>query len=66
MIKMCPFKEHDICNIWIDYIVNQAALDEATELCNDNWVEILALRERINLLESILKDAGLQIPPNKL
>ena len=55
MSKMCPFIHRHVCDIWTDYSISRVALDEAEELCHSNWLEIMALRDRIDLLESALK-----------
>ena len=62
MVKKCPFNKNHLCELWIDYQVNLAALDEAIELCSANWKEIMALQERIDQLESALETAGVEIP----
>lgn len=62
MVKKCSFNKNHLCELWIDYQVNLAALDEATELCRANWKEILVLQERIEQLESALETAGVEIP----
>ena len=66
MSKRCAFHECHICDIWTDYEINCVALDEASELYHGNWIEIITLRERIDLLESSLRVAGLPIPPDKI
>ena len=63
-IKRCPYDEKSICDLWIDYQITAAALDEAEELCHGNWKEIVALRDRIDLLESILDEARVDYPPS--
>ena len=66
MIKQCPYDESRFCELWIDYQITAAALEEADMLCRGNWNEILALRERIDLLESIITAAGLKVPPSDI
>ena len=60
MSKMCPFIHRHVCDIWTDYSISRVALDEAEELCHSNWLEIMALRDRIDLLESALKGKRLK------
>lgn len=62
MIKECPFKSRGKCDIWIDYQVTCAALQEAEELCSSNWNEIQYLLNRVKLLESLLISAGIEVP----
>lgn len=50
------------CDIWIDYQVAQVALEEASELCSENWHEIEYLLDRVRLLEQLLIAAGIPIP----
>ena len=66
MSKMCPFIHRHVCDIWTDYSISRFELDEAEELCHSNWLEIMALRDRIDLLESALKEAGLPIPQDEI
>lgn len=62
MVKMCRYAERRICDLWIDYQVTKVALQDVEELCSGNWKEIVALRDRIDLLESILTEAGIEYP----
>ena len=62
MVNKCPFHHNDNCALWIDYQVAQVALKEAEELCTSNWNEISYLLDRVRLLESLLKDNGINIP----
>ena len=66
MIKKCSLAEDVLCDLWIDYQINLAALDESTELCHSNWIEICKLRERIDILESILSKEEIPIPPSDI
>ena len=43
MMKECPFSSRNKCDIWVDYQVACAALQEAEELCSSNWKEITYL-----------------------
>lgn len=62
MMKECPFHSRSKCEIWVDYQVACAALQEAEELCSSNWKEISYLLDRVNLLEALLTEAGIAIP----
>ena len=62
MMKECPFSSRSKCDIWGDYQVACAALQEAEELCSSNWKEISYLLERVEILEARLTEAGISIP----
>ena len=62
MMKECPFNSRSKCDIWVDYQVAYAALQEAEELCSSNWKEISYLLDRVKLLEALLTEAGISIP----
>ena len=62
MTKECPFSLRSKCDIWVDYLVACAALQEAEELCSSNWKEISYLIERVKILEARLTEAGISIP----
>ena len=61
-MKECAFESRNQCDIWVDYQVACAALQEAEELCSSNWKEISYLLDRVELLESLLTTAGIEIP----
>ena len=46
----------------MDYELTRQELEEADTLCHKNWIEIQHLYNRIHLLESILTDAGIDVP----
>lgn len=60
-MQECPFN-YNKCPLLIDYQVAQVALEEAKELCSSNWKEIDYLLDRVRLLESLLKNHGIDIP----
>ena len=62
MMKECPFISRSKCDIWADYQVACAALQEAEELCSSNWKEISYLLERVEILETQFTEAGISIP----
>lgn len=62
MKDKCPFRKGGRCEIWIDYQVLQASLQEAEELANSNWKEIQWLYARVHQLETALCDNGIAIP----
>ena len=62
MINECPFNHNSKCALWIDYQIVQVALQEAEELCTSNWIENSYLLDRVKLLESLLKENGINVP----
>ena len=62
MMKECPFHSRSKCEIWVDYQVACATLQEAEELYSSNWEEISYLLDRVKLLEALLIEAGIEIP----
>ena len=62
MTKECPFSSRSKGDIWVDYLVACAALQEAEDLCSSNWKEISYLIERVKILEARLTEAGISIP----
>lgn len=63
MSDNCLFHNRGKCPIWVDYEICQFELEEAAELSQGNWIEIQHLQDRVNLLEALLKQAGIKIPP---
>ena len=63
MIDKCTFKQAGRCDIWIDYQVSLAALEDAKELADENWKEISYLLDRVYQLEQYIKSFGIDIPP---
>ena len=51
---------------WTDYQLTLFELKEADETCHGNWIEIQRLYARIDVLEALLKDAGISIPKELL
>ena len=62
MMKECPFNLCNKCDIWVDYQVACAALQDAEELCSSNWKEITYLLQRVEMLEAQLTEAEIDIP----
>lgn len=62
MNDQCSFKNNGNCDIWLDYQIALLSLKEAEELSHGNWVEIQHLRNRIDLLENLLENAGIDVP----
>ena len=50
---------HEITN---NYEITRHELEEADELCHDNWREIQHLREYIDRLQVLLTEHGIAIP----
>ena len=63
MSDKCPYNECCRCYIWLDYQVCRLALEDAEELANENWKEIDYLLNRVDFLEKLLEDSGIDIPP---
>lgn len=47
---------------WMDYELTRQELEEADALCHGNWIEIQQLYKRIDKLESLLTEAGIDLP----
>lgn len=63
MNDYCAFSKDHYCLKFADYEVTRFELEEADELCHGNWIEIQQLQDRINQLEQLLRDSGIEIPP---
>lgn len=62
MTDYCAFSKDHHCIKYADYELTRLELEEADQLCHGNWIEIQNLRERVDLLEQLLKDAAIEIP----
>ena len=62
MENYCAFSKNHTCMKWIDYQLTRHELEEADALCHGNWIEIQRLYARIDVLESTLREAGVDIP----
>lgn len=62
MNNYCAFSENHKCIKWMDYQLILHELEEADELCHENWIEIQHLWEYIDLLQETLKEHGIEIP----
>ena len=65
MSNYCAFSKEHKCIKWTDYQLALCELEEADELCHGNWIEIQQLHDRVELLENILKQAGINPPPEE-
>ena len=63
MTDYCAFSKNHKCIKWSDYELTRFELEEADELCHGNWIEIEHQRDYINRLQDILKQNGIDIPP---
>lgn len=63
MTDYCAFSKSNKCIKWMDYELTRQELEEADELCHGNWIEIQHLHEYIKLLQDILGQHGIDIPP---
>ncbi|MDD3417578.1 MAG: mobility-associated LCxxNW protein [Lachnospiraceae bacterium] len=62
MTDYCAFSKDHRCIKYADYEITRFELEEADQLCHGNWIEIQHLQDRVDLLERLLKDAGIEIP----
>ena len=62
MDNYCAFSQKHKCLKWMDYELTRMELEEADSLCHENWIEIQRLYKRIAILETLLNDAGIEIP----
>ncbi|MEG1235453.1 MAG: mobility-associated LCxxNW protein [Acinetobacter sp.] len=62
MTDYCAFSKDHRCIKYADHELTRFELAEADQLCHGNWIEIQNLQNRIDLLEQLLKDAGIEIP----
>ena len=62
MENYCAFSKNHTCLKWIDYQLTRHELEEADSLCHGNWIEIQRLYRRIDILETLLRDAGIAVP----
>lgn len=46
----------------MDYEIIRHELEEADELCHDNWIEIQHLKKYIDRLQVLLTEHGIAIP----
>lgn len=63
MTDYCAFSSSHKCPKWTDYQLTRQELEEADELCHENWVEIEHLRRYIDILQKSLKNHGIDVPP---
>ena len=63
MVDYCAFSNNHKCIKWSDYQLLLHELEEADDLCHGNWIEIRRLRKYIGLLQTTLKEHGIEIPP---
>ena len=62
MDNYCAFSKNHKCIKWMDYEITRHELEEADELCHDNWIEIQHLRQYIDRLQALLTEHGITIP----
>ena len=63
MTDYCAFSKDHKCIKWTDYELLRHELEEADELCHNNWTEIQHLWEYIGQLQALLIKNGIEIPP---
>lgn len=62
MENYCAFSKNHKCIKWIDYELTRQELEKADALCHGNWLEIQRFSKRIHLLETLLSEAGIDVP----
>jgi hypothetical protein len=62
MNDYCAFSTDHKCLKWLDYQLTRHELEEADDLCHNNWGEIQRLCDYINELKSILHDNNIEYP----
>lgn len=62
MTDYCAFSKDHHCIKYEDYEAARFELEEADELCHGNWIEIQHLQDRVDQLEQLLKDSGIEVP----
>lgn len=63
MTDYCAFSADHKCPKWADYQLTRQELEDADELCHGNWTEIEHLRQYIDILQKVLEDNGIDVPP---
>lgn len=63
MNNYCAFSKEHNCLKWTDYELTRYELEEADDLCHSNWIEIQHLQDRVDQLEQLLRNSGIEIPP---
>lgn len=63
MNNYCAFSKEHNCLKWTDYELTRYELKEADDLCHSNWNEIQHLQDRVDQLEQLLLNSGIEIPP---
>ena len=62
MENYCAFSKNRKCLNWTDYELTRYELEEASSLCQANWIEIEQKNEYIQLLQALLDDHGIPYP----
>lgn len=63
MNNYCAFSKEHNCLKWTDYELTRYELEEADDLCHNNWIEIQHLQDRVDQLEQLLRNSEIEIPP---
>ena len=53
MNNYCAFSQNNKCLKWMDYEIIRQELEEADELCHENWIEIQHKNEYIQMLDNV-------------
>lgn len=62
MENYCAFSKSHKCINWTDYELTRYELEEASSLCQANWIEIDRKNEYIQLLQALLDNYGIPYP----
>lgn len=62
MENYCAFNKNHKCMKLMDYELIRQKLEETDSLCHGTWIKIQRLTERINILEPLLREVGIDVP----
>ena len=65
MTNYCAFSHDKRCIKRADYELTRIQLEDADALCHGNWIEIQLQQDYIDLLENLLKQHGIPLPPER-
>lgn len=65
MNNYCAFSNNHKCLKWTDYQVTRYELEEADEFFHQLQEELSYMKNRVSLLEDLLKDNGIPFPESE-